>query len=271
MSAPLRDVLVKRPGRRSGAPSTTRPTGSSTRSTSTSPGASTTGFVDDADARSAPTGPRARRRDRRSRSRLHLRPAARDRPRRDPAPPRQAEPRAASRPSLEAWTRPRGIPTLGRIEAPGHASRAATRSGCGRTCCASGGRCGRTRRAPASSRRSSVATCASSTSRTGRARRSSSTCCRSSRRSPTISRSSTCRCCRSGCGRCSASSGIRLVEVPDEEFPTLGCNVLAVRPGRRHRGRGQRTDPAAPGPPGCEVHAIPRARSARTARAGSPA
>ena len=25
--------------------------------------------------------------------------------------------------------------------------------------------------------------------------------------------------------------GIRLVEVPDEEFPTLGCNVLAVRPG----------------------------------------
>ena len=25
--------------------------------------------------------------------------------------------------------------------------------------------------------------------------------------------------------------GIRLIEVPDEEFPTLGCNVLAVRPG----------------------------------------
>ena len=25
--------------------------------------------------------------------------------------------------------------------------------------------------------------------------------------------------------------GIRLVEVPDEEYPTLGCNVLAVRPG----------------------------------------
>ena len=25
--------------------------------------------------------------------------------------------------------------------------------------------------------------------------------------------------------------GIRLVSVPDEEFPTLGCNVLAVRPG----------------------------------------
>ena len=24
---------------------------------------------------------------------------------------------------------------------------------------------------------------------------------------------------------------IRLVEVPDAEFPTLGCNVLAVRPG----------------------------------------
>ena len=25
--------------------------------------------------------------------------------------------------------------------------------------------------------------------------------------------------------------GIRLVDVPDEEFATLGCNVLAVRPG----------------------------------------
>ena len=36
--------------------------------------------------------------------------------------------------------------------------------------------------------------------------------------------------------------GIRMVEVPDEEFPTLGCNVLAVRPGRRHPGRGQPAD-----------------------------
>ncbi len=28
-----------------------------------------------------------------------------------------------------------------------------------------------------------------------------------------------------------ADLGIRLVEVPEEEYPTLGCNVLAVRPG----------------------------------------
>ena len=32
---------------------------------------------------------------------------------------------------------------------------------------------------------------------------------------------------RAGC----ASSAIRLVEVPEEEYATLGCNVLAVRPG----------------------------------------
>jgi N-dimethylarginine dimethylaminohydrolase len=28
-----------------------------------------------------------------------------------------------------------------------------------------------------------------------------------------------------------ADLGIRTVEVPDEEYPTLGCNVLAIRPG----------------------------------------
>ena len=80
-------------------------------------------------------------------------------------------------------------------------SRVATRSGCGRTCCASGSRSGRTTRALASWPRSSAATSGSSTSRTGAGRRSWSICCRSCRRSPMISRSSTCRCCRSGCGR----------------------------------------------------------------------
>ena len=65
--------------------------------------------------------------------------------------------------------------------------------------------------------------------------------------------------------------GIRLVEVPDEEFPTLGCNVLAVRPGvvilaegnprtrrrsRRPAARSTRTRPP---------------RSGSTARAGRPA
>jgi dimethylargininase len=51
--------------------------------------------------------------------------------------------------------------------------------------------------------------------------------------------------------------GVRLIEVPEEEYPTLGCNVLAVRPGvvivadgnPLTRGRLQEA--------GCEVHAIP--------------
>ena len=49
---------------------------------------------------------------------------------------------AAEPAALEAWTRGAGIPTLGRIEAPVR-SRAATRSGSGPTCSASGGRSGR--------------------------------------------------------------------------------------------------------------------------------
>ena len=51
--------------------------------------------------------------------------------------------------------------------------------------------------------------------------------------------------------------GIRFVEVPEEEYPTLGCNVLAVRPGVVIVADGnpltrQRLEAA-----GCEVHAIP--------------
>src|SRR5215207_9866323 len=49
-------------------------------------------------------------------------------------------------------------------------SRAATRSGFDRTCCASGGRCGRTTPARGSLPGSSAATCGSSTCRTGAAR-----------------------------------------------------------------------------------------------------
>ena len=47
---------------------------------------------------------------------------------------------------------------------------------------------------------------------------------------------------RSGSGQLLGELGIRLIEVPDDEFPTLGCNVLAVRPGRRHPRRGQPAD-----------------------------
>jgi dimethylargininase len=51
--------------------------------------------------------------------------------------------------------------------------------------------------------------------------------------------------------------GIRLIEVPEEEYPTLGCNVLAVRPGVVIAADGnsltrQRLEAA-----GCEVHPIP--------------
>jgi dimethylargininase len=51
--------------------------------------------------------------------------------------------------------------------------------------------------------------------------------------------------------------GVRLIEVPEEEYPTLGCNVLAVRPGvvivaDDNPVTRRRLEAA-----GCEVHAIP--------------
>jgi N-dimethylarginine dimethylaminohydrolase len=51
--------------------------------------------------------------------------------------------------------------------------------------------------------------------------------------------------------------GIRLVEVPDEEFPTLGCNVLVVRPGVVILAEGNPRTSAALAAAGCEVHAYP--------------
>ena len=51
--------------------------------------------------------------------------------------------------------------------------------------------------------------------------------------------------------------GIRLIEVPDEEFPTLGCNVLAVRPGVVIVAEGNPQTAAALAAAGCEVHAYP--------------
>jgi dimethylargininase len=51
--------------------------------------------------------------------------------------------------------------------------------------------------------------------------------------------------------------GIRLVPVPDEEFPTLGCNVLAVRPGVVIVAQGNPVTAAALVAAGCEVHAYP--------------
>ncbi len=51
--------------------------------------------------------------------------------------------------------------------------------------------------------------------------------------------------------------GIRLIEVPDVEFPTLGCNVLAVRPGVVIVAEGNPVTSAALAAAGCEVHTYP--------------
>ena len=48
--------------------------------------------------------------------------------------------------------------------------------------------------------------------------------------------------------------GIQTVPVPDEEFPTLGCNVLAVRPGVLVMAAGNPLTRAALEARGCEVH-----------------
>jgi len=54
-----------------------------------------------------------------------------------------------------------------------------------------------------------------------------------------------------------ADLGIRLVEVPEEEYPTLGCNVLAVRPGVVITAQGNDITRRRLEAAGCEVHAIP--------------
>jgi dimethylargininase len=51
--------------------------------------------------------------------------------------------------------------------------------------------------------------------------------------------------------------GIRLIEVPDGEFASLGCNVLAVRPGVVVMAEGNPKTAAALASAGCEVHTYP--------------
>ncbi|MFN8622476.1 MAG: arginine deiminase family protein [Chloroflexota bacterium] len=51
--------------------------------------------------------------------------------------------------------------------------------------------------------------------------------------------------------------GIRLLHVPADEFPTLGCNVLAVRPGVVVIAEGNRTTARLLAEAGCEVHEYP--------------
>ena len=51
--------------------------------------------------------------------------------------------------------------------------------------------------------------------------------------------------------------GMRLVEVPEEEYPTLGCNVLAVRPGVVVVAEGNPATRRGLEAAGVEVHAVP--------------
>ncbi|HEY6058586.1 MAG TPA: arginine deiminase family protein, partial [Candidatus Limnocylindrales bacterium] len=53
-----------------------------------------------------------------------------------------------------------------------------------------------------------------------------------------------------------AGLGVRLLEVPDEEYATLGCNVLAVRPGVVVVADGNPATRRALEAAGCEVHAF---------------
>jgi N-dimethylarginine dimethylaminohydrolase len=50
---------------------------------------------------------------------------------------------------------------------------------------------------------------------------------------------------------------IRFVEVPEAEFGTLGCNVLAVRPGVVIIAEGNPVTAAALAAAGCDVHTYP--------------
>jgi N-dimethylarginine dimethylaminohydrolase len=51
--------------------------------------------------------------------------------------------------------------------------------------------------------------------------------------------------------------GVRLLPVADEEFPTLGCNVLAIRPGVVMIAEGNPDISSALAAAGCEVHTYP--------------
>jgi len=51
--------------------------------------------------------------------------------------------------------------------------------------------------------------------------------------------------------------GVRLIKVPDDEFPTLGCNVLAVRPGVVIVADGNPQTRSVLEAAGCEVHSYP--------------
>ena len=254
-------AAARRPGqatraRPSARRSTTRRTGSSTRSTSTLAQREHDAFVDAPRRRSGRASTSSRPSSRRpdlvytfdpllvtDRGAIPLRPGK---------PNRRREPAA-----IEAWTTAAGIPTVGRIEAPGHdRGRRHVLAAAGPVLHRADAADER-RRARASWPRWSVATCASSTSRTGAARPSSSTSCRSSRRSPTTSRSSTCRSCRSGCGSCSASSASGSSRSRTRSSRRSAATSSRSGPGVVILAEGNPRTAAALAAAGCEVHTYP--------------
>ena len=255
MTAPLREVLVKAPGpafgggvppprRRLPAPGRPRRRASRARRPRRA-------------ARPARRRrPPPRRRDRRPGPRLRVRPTAHRRRRRDPAPARQAQPCRRAR-------RPRGMDPRARHPDP-RADRGAGHARGRRHVLAPPGPAVHRAHAAHERRRRTAARGARGRRRPdlrravlARPRRA---------RPPAVGhlagrgrrwRSCSCRCCRWACTRCSSDLGIRLVEVPEEEYPTLGCNVLAVRPGVVVTADGNHETRRRLEAAGVEVHAIP--------------
>ena len=173
-------------------------------------------------------------------------------------PLRPGKPNRAGEPAvLERWTLAAGIPTLGRIEAPGHGrGRRHVLAAAGPAVHRADAADQRRRRPPArlDRRRRRPRVRRPVLEGAGRARPPA---VGRSRRSPTTSRSCSCRCCPPGLYALLADLGMRLVEVPEAEYPTLGCNVLAVRPGVVIVAEGNAGTRRGLEAAGCEVHAIP--------------
>ena len=230
MTAPLREVLVKAPGPAFGRAFDDPGGGLPATGRSRRARREHDGLVDTL-TRLGIDRPHPRRRDRRSRPRLRVRSAARRRRRSHPASPGQAEPRRRARRARGVDAGPRhpdaraGSRRLAR-------SRVATRSGSAPDLLC----IGRTLRTNDAGARQLAGIVGGdvrifdvpywkgpaelvhllSVDLAGRGRPGGRVPAAAARRA---------------CMRCSRTSGIRLVEVPEEEYPTLGCNVLAVRPG----------------------------------------
>ena len=172
-------------------------------------------------------------------------------------PLRPGKPNRAGEPAvLEAWTRARGIPTLGRIEAPGTLEGGDTFWLRPDLLCI-----GRTLRTNDSGARQ-LATIVGGDSRTFDVpywKGAAELVHLLSVISPVADDLAVVflPLVPVGLYELLSDLGIRLVEVPEEEFPTLGCNVLAVRPGVGVTAEGNDVTRRRLEALGCEVHAIP--------------